>query len=342
MCSMGFPVTVVRSGRAFRRSPRPDSFPLLRVVFDVVQPVEFRSVESTWVWRGSMRLSAKRRDTWSTILPAADARRLERVTIDGDVFEVVRMGRGEPLVLVPGLAGSWKLVAPLARRLARDYEVVSYSLQGDRLRGRTGSRGRHADVGGHAADLAALIGGLGLECPAVMGVSFGAAVALELAAEHPGRLSSLILQGVEERFRATLGSKVALHVLERYPLPANSPFLNQFLNLLYGTKPEPGPRTEFVVDSIWATPQAVMAQRLRQLQQFDISDRLWRIDVPTLVLAGAKDAIIPARRQQGLAQKISGARFESIEGAGHIGFVTHADAVVRQVRDHLQRVKASV
>lgn len=292
-----------------------------------------------------MRLSANRRDIWSRMTCGTDARRSQRVTIDGDVFDVVRMGRGEPLVLVPGLAGSWKLMMPLARRLAREYEVLTYSLRGDRSRGRGSlgdSRRRCGDIGGHAADLSALIGRLGLECPSVFGVSFGAAVALELAVEQPGRLGSLILQGVEERFRTTLGSKIALHVLERYPLPANSPFINQFLNLLYGTKPEPGPRTEFVVDRVWETPQAVMAQRLRQLQQFDVSDRLWRIDVPTLVLAGAKDAIIPARRQQGLAQKISGARFESIEGAGHIGFVTHADAVVRQVRDHLQRVKASV
>jgi len=292
-----------------------------------------------------MRLSANRRNTWSKITPDVDARRSERVTIDGDVFEIVRMGRGEPLLLVPGLAGSWKLVMPLARRLARNYEVISYSLRGDCSRARSGlgdSRRRHSDIGGHAADLAALIGRLGLECPAVFGMSFGAAVALELAVEQPGRLGSLMLQGVEERFRTTLGSKIALHVLERYPLPADSPFLNQFLNLLYGTKPDPGPRTDFVVERIWETPQAVMAQRIRQLQQFDVSDRLWRIDVPTLVVAGARDAIIPARRQQGLAQKISGARFESIEGAGHIGFVTHADAVVRQVRDHLLRVKAAV
>jgi pimeloyl-ACP methyl ester carboxylesterase len=84
-----------------------------------------------------------------------------------------------------------------------------------------------------------------------------------------------------------------------------------------------------------------MADRLRQLRQFDVADRLWRVDVPTLVLAGAKDAIVPASRQQRLAQRISGARFATLEGAGHVGFVTHADAFVRQVRDHFQRVKAS-
>lgn len=292
-----------------------------------------------------MRLSANRRNTWSTITPDSRMRRIERVPVEGDVFEVVRLGRGEPIVLVPGLAGSWKLVMPLARRLAREFEVVTYGLRGDRSRAWGGvgaSNRRCADVAGHAADLAALMDRLGLECPAVFGVSFGAAVALELAVEHPNRLGSLIVQGGESRFRTTLGSKIVGHVLERYPLPADSPFVNQFLNLLHGTKPEPGPRTEFVVDRIWETPQAVMAERLRQLQRFDVSDRLWRIDVPTLVLAGAKDAIVPANRQRRLAEGISGARFESLEGAGHIAFVTHADAVVRQVREHFQRVKATV
>jgi pimeloyl-ACP methyl ester carboxylesterase len=183
---------------------------------------------------------------------------------------------------------------------------------------------------------------LGLECPSVFGVSFGAAVALELAVDQPGRIGSLIVQGVESRFRTTLGSTIARHVLERYPLPANSPFLNQFLNLLHGAKPEPGPLAEFVVDRIWETPQAVMAERLRQLERFDVADRLWRIDAPTLVLAGAKDAIIPASRQRRLAEAISGARFATVEGAGHIAFVTHVDAVAGQVRAHLQRVNAPV
>ena len=122
-----------------------------------------------------MRLSAKWRDAWSTIAPVADSRRVERIALDGDLFDVIRMGRGEPIVLVPGLAGGWKLLAPLARRLAREFEVVLYSLRGDRARGRSGlseARRRHADVGGHAADLAALIGRLGMERPAVLGVSF--------------------------------------------------------------------------------------------------------------------------------------------------------------------------
>src|SRR5262249_59652452 len=103
---------------------------------------------------------------------------------------------------------------------------------------------------------------------------------------------------------------------------------NEFFHLLFGTKPEPGPLLDFVVERIWETDQSVMAQRLAQLESFDVSDRLWRIDVPTLVLAGGRDVIVPPARQRALADSIAGARFEIIEGAGHVGFLTHRAEVV--------------
>src|SRR5208283_1357628 len=123
-------------------------------------------------------------------------------------------------------------------------------------------------------------------------------------------------------------------VLERFPLPADNQFVNQFFNLLHGAKPEPGPLADFVVERIWETDQSVMARRLAQIETFDISNRLWQIDVPTLVLAASKDAIVSVSRQKLLA--------ESIPGAGHIGFLTHASEVVRQVRRHLHEVNAAV
>lgn len=292
-----------------------------------------------------MRFSSKRRNIWTAMVAdASERRRTHRLMIDGDIFEVLRTGRGEPLVLIPGLAGSWRLLRPLIRRLARHHEVFALSLRGDRDQG--GGLGvsarSHADVTGHAADASDLIDRLGLERPALMGVSFGGAVALELAVQRPRGVSALIVQGVEERFRISLGSTILRRVLDNHPLPADSPFINQFLNLLHAKKPEPGPRTEFVVSRIWETPQAVIAQRLAHLEHFDVSDRLWMIDAPTLVLGGSGDVIIPVGRQKRLAQEISGARFESIEGAGHIGFVTHANQMATQVHEHLQRVKASV
>ncbi len=194
---------------------------------------------------------------------------------------------------------------------------------------------------GHAEDLADLLDSLGLERPTVFGVSFGGAVALELAANHPGILGGLIVQGAEARFRKTVGSAIALGALERYPLPANNPFLNQFFNLLHGGVPGSQPLADFVVERCWETDQGMIARRLRALESFDVSDRLWRIDVPTLVMGGTRDAVVAIGRQRDLADGIAGAQFRSLEGAGHIGFLTHPYEVTRSVGQFLNRTRGS-
>jgi len=260
------------------------------------------------------------------------------------LVDVIRIGRGEPLVLVPGLAGSWKLVWPLARALARHFEVFLPGLRGDHgdWSSLGESIGEVGSIAGSAEDLATVIDHLGLVQPTVFGVSYGGAVALELATHHSESLGGLIIYGAEARFHRTIGSAIARRVLERFPLPSDNRFVNQFFHLLYGTKPEPGPLVDFVVERIWETDQSVIAERLAQLESFDVSERLWRVEIPTLVLAGKNDVIVPVVRQQALAQAISGARFETIDDAGHIGFLTHHAEVVRSVRRHLKRVEASV
>jgi len=290
-----------------------------------------------------MRLVEKWQTPWTMLSAGIVQRPIRSVRIADEWVDVLRFGRGEPLVLVPGLAGSWKLVLPLARVLARHFEVITCGLRGDHIPsgGLETDRGRVRDIGEYAHDLACVIEQLGLECPTIFGVSFGGAIALELAAEHPHRLGALIVNGAEARFQPTLGSTIARRVLERFPLPSDNHFVNQFFHLLYGAKPDPSPLVDYVTDRIWETDQSVIAERLTKLESFDVSDRLWKIEVPTLILAGAHDVIVPAARQRALAEGIPGARFATIEDAGHIGFLTHRAQVVRDVRRHLRRVKSS-
>lgn len=272
-----------------------------------------------------MRLALKRRAEWKMSSWSMEGTR-HQVRLGGEWADVNELGQGDPIVLVPGLAGGWPLLGPLARDLARDHRVITYSLRGERF---PTSTTHPIDLDDLAHDLGDLLDVLGLERPSVFGVSFGGAIALELAVTRPHRLGALILQGVESRFRANLGSMIARRVLERFPLPSDNRFVNQFFNLLYGGRPEPGPLVDFVVERCWETDQSIMAQRIALLENFDVTDRLWRIDVPTLILAGSRDAIVPPARQRTLAEAIPGARFELLDGAGHVGFLTHRAEAAR-------------
>jgi pimeloyl-ACP methyl ester carboxylesterase len=291
-----------------------------------------------------MRLAADWRSSLSMVSMTTPLGRSDTVFLGDEPVDVMRLGHGAPLVLVPGLAGSWKLLLPLAQRLAQHFEVIVYGLRGDRFQGAgVESDLRHiGDVGQYAHDLASLLDQLELDSPTIFGVSFGGAIALEFAAEYPRRLGALVVQGAEAQFRPTIGSTIARNVLERFPLPNDNRFVNQFFHLLYGSKPEPGPMVDFVIEQIWQTDQTVMALRLAELESFDVSHKLWQIEVPTLVLAGSRDVIVRAGRQRALAELIAGARFVLLENAGHIGFLTHRAEVVRQVRRHIEHVHAGV
>ena len=274
-----------------------------------------------------MRIAARRRADWLMSDYVFDGRR-RQVRLGDARLEVVEIGKGEPIVMVPGLAGGWKLLAPLARKLAKRNRVILYGFR-DELDPLSSRPARQ--VGDHAHDLSGLIGELGLERPTIFGVSFGGAVALEFAVDEPRRVGRLILSGVEARFRSTIASTIARRVLERFPLPGDNPFVNQFFNLFHGGKPSAGPLPRFIIERCWETDQGVMARRLAMLEGFDVTDRLWRLDAPTLVLAGTRDVVVPTARQKSLAGSIAGARFESIEDAGHVGFLTHSADVARHV-----------
>jgi pimeloyl-ACP methyl ester carboxylesterase len=250
------------------------------------------------------------------------------IAVPAGWVEVLQFGQGDPIVMMPGLAGGWRMLVPLAKRLAGRHRVVLLGLPGDRGFP-TGPESERPCR--QAAVIASVLESLCLERPAVLGLSYGGAIALELALRHPGLVGRLALMGVEARFSGTPATTVARGVLERVPLPCESPILDEFFGLLHGGRPAPADLGAFIAARWWDTDQGVMAMRLDGLHQFDVSERLWELDVPTLVVAGSRDAIVTPDQQRNLAEAISGAVFEPILGAGHLGFLTHRDALARLV-----------
>lgn len=283
-----------------------------------------------------MRLATKHQAFWLGLEDCG----IPEVTRNSSRFgstEMVRMGQGDPVVILPGLAGGWRLLAPLARLLSRHSEVILIGLRGDE--GASGPRFQTPED--HAGEVAATLEHLGLERPMIAGVSFGGAVALELAIEHPSLVGPLALYGVPDRFQPSLGTTILTRTLERLPLPSNSGFLNQFFNVVVGRRPEPGPLVDFLVERCWQTDQSVVASRLRGLERFDMRDRLWRLEETALVMAGTRDVCVSPASQERLANELPNGRFRTLEGAGHVGFLTHAAEVAAEIESLLPARLAS-
>lgn len=227
------------------------------------------------------------------------------------------------------------MLGPLARLLAPHFQVISYELRGEddcfALRRRFGL----SDL---VDDLEEMLDWLGLERTTLMGVSFGGLLALDFASRRPGRLSSLIVQGVGSRFEQGLLHEVAAAVLNRFPLPHDNPFVNQFFNLLFGKRPGPGPVFPFVVEKCWQTDQSVMAHRFHLAEGFDISDRLDQITMPTLIMAGERDLLVTPRSLDQLARGVSRSLQVNIKDEGHLAFVTCPQRIAAEVLSFMREI----
>jgi pimeloyl-ACP methyl ester carboxylesterase len=159
---------------------------------------------------------------------------------------------------------------------------------------------------------------------------------LELALRRPGRLEALVLQGVGARFERGLLQQVAGAVLSRYPLPDNSPFINQFFNLLFGGRQKPGPLFEFVTRQCWQTDQGVMAHRFHLVEPFDIGERGSRLTIPVLAMAGDRDLLVSTRSLEDLGKALPAAQTLRLARSGHLAFVTHPDRVAQEAAAFLR------
>lgn len=117
---------------------------------------------------------------------------MERFTIDHDgvTIAVSRGGRGQPLVLCPGLSSTQADLDELSTLLRRDHDVVTFDFRGHGL----ASAADDYTFEAFFSDLSAVLARVDLPAPPVLvGYSLGADLAVRYAAEHPGAVDRLVL-----------------------------------------------------------------------------------------------------------------------------------------------------
>lgn len=205
-------------------------------------------------------------------------------------------GAGQPLVLIAGLGLDLSECGPLIDALATRYRVLAFDNRGA---GRTDKPDEPYTVEQMATDTAGLMQALGIERAHVVGMSLGGRIALDLALEYPERVRSLTLVStsarVERRWTIGLLGLVSLVFRGRYPQPR----------------------------------YAFRRQRAASVG-YDRTGDLSELRVPTLVVHGRRDHIVPYRLAEDMAAGIPGARFELIE-SGHLYPLTKSTSFAEQV-----------
>ena len=226
-------------------------------------------------------------------------------------------GSGFPLVLIPGMGSSLDVWAPSFRgALSRKNRIL---LMDNRGTGRSDAPDIEYSVAMMAQDLSALMDELGIQRAHIMGLSLGAMIAQELILNYPHKVESLMLCsshcGVKHYipFPETGDTKDTGDAYEDSIIHRMYP--QEFI------KKHPDLIKDIIDRETRYEPAAHIFERIYQAaRDFDSYDRLYRINVPTLIMSGDQDIMVHPDNSSMLAELIPGARLEILPGGGH-GFI---------------------
>lgn len=251
-------------------------------------------------------------------------------TIHGRAVSFTEAGTGPVLLLVHGMGGNCRNWEEVVEPLARSHTVIAPDLPGH---GASQPGGGDYSIGALAAGLRDLMVALGHERATLVGHSLGGGIAMQFSYQFPEMVERLVLVS-----SGGLGPEVS-PVLRAASLPGADRFIaatadvgqrigpavGRALGMIglrpnadvaevlrgYGTLTDPDRRAAFL-----GTVRAVIDTRG---QRVAATDRLYLAEaVPTLIVWGERDSIIPVRHGEDAHRHIPGSRLEVFEDIGHL------------------------
>jgi pimeloyl-ACP methyl ester carboxylesterase len=253
-------------------------------------------------------------------------------------YEVLGREEAPPLLLVMGMSFSSRAWGPLPDRLARDFRVVVFD---NRSAGESTAPLRPFGMDDLADDAESVLKASGVGPAFVFGVSLGGMVALELALRHPARVRALALgatfAGWRTSRRASLPvmgeliaggmlSRMGSHGLIGRALVSEATLRNDFA------------RFGAWLERVGRVSPRVLAQQAAAVTAWDETARLGEIRVPTLVLTGDSDRLVPMENSRRLADAIPGARLVVLPGAGHCFPLERFEETLRELTGFFRNI----
>jgi len=251
-------------------------------------------------------------------------------------------GEGLPILFIHGYPLNSRMWEPQLAELSRVAQVIAPDLRG---------HGQSEPSPGHwslpepytmdslAADCVALLDALHITRPVVVcGLSMGGYVSFAIWRQYPERVAALILAATRASADSPEGQAKREAAIELARQGGPKAIAESMLPLMlspktYATQPELVARVMSIMleTSVNGIIGALMGMKIRP----DSTPILTSINVPTLILHGADDQIIPLDENQALRDAIDGARLEIIPEAGHLLNLEQPERFNTALRDFL-------
>ncbi|MFH9613098.1 alpha/beta fold hydrolase [Streptomyces pratensis] len=245
-------------------------------------------------------------------------------------------GEGPAILLIHGIGDSSATWAEVIPELARRNTVIAPDLLGH---GASDKPRADYSVAGYANGIRDLLGVLGIERATLVGHSLGGGVAMQFAYQYPERTDRLILVsagGVGREVNPVLravslpGADLMLSTLRLPGMRSQVGLFTRMMKLLDTDLGQDAGELLDLVDALPdATSRSAFISTLRAVvdwrgQAVTMLDRCYLAQgMPTLLLWGSRDGVVPVHHAYGAHAAIPGSRLEIFEGAGHFPF--HAD-----------------
>ncbi len=263
---------------------------------------------------------------------------MDYVEVEGLRIAYEWAGEGPPLVLLHGAYGDSRVWRSQLDALSDEFTVVAWDTPGC---GRSSDPPETFRLPEYASCLDAFIEALGLERPHVLGLSFGAGLALELYRRNPRLPMTLVLASAYAGWAGSLPAEIVEQRLRRnlrdVDLPPDQVVAAYIPGLLTESAP-PALFDEVVAIMSEFHPAGIRAMTLA-FAEADLREVLPRIEVPTLLLYGEKDVRSPLNVGEDLHAKIPGSMLVVIPGVGHLNNVEAAERFNSEVRRFLRSVQ---
>jgi len=241
------------------------------------------------------------------------------------------------VVFVHGLGGNLTHFEYLAKPLEKDgYRVCGLDLPGFGL---SGKPHREYTVEYLSDAVLALLDHLEVDEATLCGHSLGGLVVADAGLRVPHRVDRLVLISSAGLFKMPLPMRLVARTIMRRGLLAPALELNarRLLDLVFA---QSNPRTERFIEQSTTRPDdrfvgdlaRVMAAARRDLTSYHLLDQPGRLKMPTLVIWGMNDRLLPFKEVPGWASKLPNGELEVIERCGHMPLIEEPERVLTRMR----------